>query len=267
MRYISDSQLGKVVALLPAIAALVACGSHDHAPPPDEQSTTLDVETHGRHGSLPTATASARSAGEGTLLIATRTSAPSYLGQVHVVARDAEGNVVAGADEEQDADAAGTAPGELPLALPSAADYSIELEARTTDPKPSECSAIVAPVSVTAGASARLQVLSWQCGERTGYVPPSADSTCYWLVDWLSVGQDSARVGEPVRLALQSSAQLAAAPQLRWAVEPASAGTFTDDGSGETTFRCAVSGSATLSVTVTQGDCVEQLSQPVACAR
>jgi hypothetical protein len=264
VRYISGNQLGKLVAIVPSLAVLVACGPQDHAPPPSEQATRLDVE--GRHASLPTATKT--SAGEeGTLLVATRTSAPSYLGQVHVVARDADGNIVAGADEERDTAATAGSPGDLSLALPVASDYRIELEARTTDPKPSECRAVVAPISVAAGASARLQVLSWHCGERTGYVPPSAESACYWLVDWLSVGQASALVGESVRLALRASAELATAPEVHWAVEPVSAGTFTDDASGETSFRCTASGLATLSVTVTQGDCVEQLSQPLACAR
>jgi hypothetical protein len=265
VRYISGNRLGQLAAIVPGLAVLlVACGPQDHAPPPSEQSTTLDVE--GRHARLPSATKTS-AAEEGTLLIATRTSAPSYLGQVHVVVRDADGNVVAGADEERDAAAPVTAPGDLSLALPAASDYRIELEARTTDPKPSECQAVVAPIGVAAGASARLQVLSWQCGERTGYVPPSAESACYWLVDWLSVGQASAHVGDSVRLALQTSAKLTAAPAVHWAVEPASAGAFTDDASGETSFRCAASGSAVVSVTVTQGDCIEQLSQPLACAR
>jgi hypothetical protein len=266
VRYISVKQLAKLGIAVPGIAVLVACGPQDHPPAAHEQSTTLDVGGRARQPSLPTTTTPSAAA-EGSLLIATRTSAPSYLGQVHVVARDADGKVVAGADEEQAVAATTTAPSDLSLALPAAADYRIELEARTIDPKPSECHGVVAPVSIAAGASARLQVLSWQCGERTGYVPPSADSACYWLVDWLSVGEAAPRGGEPVQLALQLSAELSAAPNVHWSAEPASAGTFTDDAASATSFSCAAEGPVTLSATVTQGDCVEQLTQPLACAR
>lgn len=255
------------MAATPLASALIACGPQDRAAPAEDASASLDVDARRRtHVVDGNATTEAR--GTGMLVIATRTGAPSYLGSVHAVARDSAGEVVAGADEDANADVSGTARGELSLVLPADESISVSLEAKTTAPTPSVCHAEVAQILVEADASARLQVLSWQCGERMGYVPPTVTSDCYWLVDWMSVARAAANAGEAVSVRIARSAELEAAPSVSWQAEPAAAGRFLEPQAPETSFVCASGGGAvSLSATVTLGDCVERLQQPIACAQ
>lgn len=266
MRYLE--RLLSVMAATPLAVALVACGSHDHPAPADGANAGLDVDAARRtHVVDPSGLAEAH--GVGTLVIATSSGAPSYLSSVHAVARDSAGEIVAGADTdantETDADA--IARGELSLLLPAGESIVVSLEAKTTDPEPSVCHAEIPELRVEADASARLQVLSWQCGERTGYVPPSSTSDCYWLVDWMSVARAAANVGEAVPVRVARSSELEDAPSVSWQVEPAAAGKFLKPQADETSFVCAAGGaSVSLSATVALGDCVERLQQTIACS-
>jgi hypothetical protein len=254
------------VAAIPLAAALVACGAPDHAAPADDASASLDADT-ARRAHVVDAGATNAARATGTLVIATRSEAPSYLGSVHAVARNSAGDVVAGADEDENADAAGTARGELSLSVPADESISISLEAKSTEQEPSVCHAEIAEVLVEADASARLQVLSWRCGERTGYVPPSTTSDCYWLVDWMSVARAAATAGEAIPVQVARATELEDTPSVVWQAEPVAAGQFLKPQSAETSFVCAPGGgSVSLSATVTLGDCVERLQQSIACS-
>lgn len=262
----SDARLKTLVAM--PLVALLACGPQDHPPPLDGAGVSVDTSRRPHVTSADDDAQQERDVtGEGTLVVATRSSSvPSFLGSVHVVARDAAGRVVAGADEDESVQEPGLARGQLSLALPAGRSYRIELGARTTDPVPAECHAVVEPIAVEPDAEGHLQVLSWQCGERLGYVPPSVDSQCYWLARWMSVAQSAQAAGEPVAVWLQPSDGLTA-PRVRWSVAPASAGFFSDPTASSTTFICGDEGeSATLSVSIEQGACVERLTQAIACA-
>jgi hypothetical protein len=250
----------------PLLAALVACGAPDHAAPAEDAGASLDVDA-ARRAHVVDAGATSAARPTGTLVIATRSEAPSYLGSVHAVARSSAGEVVAGADEDDNQDAAGAARGELSLSVPADESITISLEAKSTEQEPSVCRAEIAKVVVDADASARLQVLSWRCGKRTGYVPPSVTSDCYWLVDWMSVARAAATAGEAVPVQVARATDLEDTPSVVWQAEPVAAGEFLKPQAAETSFVCAPGGSSvSLSATVTLGDCIERLQQPIACS-
>lgn len=265
MRY--PGRFQSVTAIIPLTAALTGCGAPDHAAPAEDASASLDVDAARRAHVIDAGTTSAARA-TGTLVIATRSEAPSYLGSVHAVARNSAGEVVAGADEDESTGAAaGAARGELSLSVPADESVSISLEAKSSEQEPSVCHAEIAKVVVDADASARLQVLSWRCGEHIGYVPPSVNSDCYWLVDWMSVARAAATAGEAIGVQVARATDLDGAPSVAWQAEPIAAGQFLKPQAAETSFVCAPGGgSVSLSATVTLGDCVERLQQAIACA-
>ena len=200
------------------------------------------------------------------MLISTRADAPSYLTSISAVARDREGKVLAGAETLQPSAGSIREASQLALALPAGERFGLELHARTSDPKPAECEASVGSLAVEAGASAQLRMLAWRCAERTGYVPPSVDATCYWLVDWLSVAQSDASVGVEVRTRVQPSPALEREPTILWAAEPASVGHFIQPSAADTSFVCDEGGrEVILHVRADTGDCAEQLSVPFFC--
>ncbi|HVY27801.1 MAG TPA: hypothetical protein VHB79_14700 [Polyangiaceae bacterium] len=251
--------------MTPLAIALMACGAPEHAAPADDAGASIDVDAARRAQVEPSATRDARATG--TLVIATRGEAPSYLGSVHAVARNGAGEVVAGADEDENADVAGTARGELSLNVPAGESISIRLEAKSTEQEPSVCHAEIEDVLVQGAATAYLQVLSWRCGERTGYVPPRATSDCYWLVDWMSVARAAATAGEAIPVRVARATDLDSAPSVVWQAQPSAAGQFLKPEAAETSFVCASgSGSVSLSVTVTLADCVERLEQAIGCS-
>jgi hypothetical protein len=200
-------------------------------------------------------------AGQAVLLVSARTSVKSFLGALHAVVEDAEGRVVAGADEET-SDPEGSQQTELPLEVPAGSGYTLRLNATTADSQRATCRTSVGPLSLVDGATARVQILAWDCGDRTGYVPQTAQNDCYRLADWAFVGRTVAAVGEQVEGGVAASA----AATFRWSSAGPELGSFSAPEAAKTAFRCEAPGDELeLEVLLSDATCRQRVTQTVSC--
>jgi hypothetical protein len=254
----------QISSLVVLASALAGCGAeHDHYAPAGSSNAGQSLDAKDSGARLTPGGVTHGTSNVAKLVLSTRTSVESYLARVHAVVRDARGNVIAGAEEESST-TLGVVPAELELELPAGDDYSLSLDASTTDAMPTTCHAEVASLSVAADSRARLQVFSWQCGDETGYVPTTPDADCYWLADWLFVSRTSAPVGEPINVAAAGHDLAGQSVKFDWSASDA--GRFMAPREARTTFVCDASAEALpLTVQLDGGDCRQALSQTVSC--
>lgn len=207
---------------------------------------------------------------EGTLEISAGSGVMSFLGAIHAVVTDASGEVLGGADEEV-ANPELAEERKLRLVLRAGAGFTVSLRATTTDPEPSAalggCTASIAGLDVAAGATARAQVFSWDCGGVSGYVPSSVAADCYWLADWTLVTRTSAAVGE--RIAIKAAARGLGGnqPSFAWSAPNDDVGSFDSSTEPNAAFRCQAPAAAIpLTLSLSDGDCTQRVTQTVSCA-
>jgi hypothetical protein len=199
--------------------------------------------------------------GEAVLLVRTQTSVKSFLGAVHGVVEDAEGRVVAGADEESSNPEANQNR-ELSLQLPAGSDYILKLSATSADANPTTCRTSVGPLSLVEGTAARVDVLAWDCGDQTGYVPQVVTNDCFGLADWAFVGRTRAAVGEQI----DSSVAARGPARYRWSSAAPELGSFSAPEAAQTAFRCEAPGDALpLEVVLEDATCQQRVTQTVSC--
>jgi len=198
---------------------------------------------------------------EAELLVRARTRVTSFLGTTHAVVEDAEGSIVAGADEDS-SNPEPSQESQLSLRLPAGSGYTLKLSATTSDEHPTTCRASVGPLSVRGGSTARVQVLAWDCGEKVGYVPETLENDCYWLADWAFVDRTSAAVGERI----QGGVAASGSARYRWSSPAPELGDFTAQDAARINFRCEAPGEKlTLQVTLSEGGCEQHVTQTVSC--
>jgi hypothetical protein len=192
------------------------------------------------------------------------TDVTSYLGSLHAIVESADGRVVGGADEEVAAPASATARG-LSLVLPAGDGYTVRLTAATADAQPTTCRASVAGLRVEAGATARAQIFSWDCGAVTGYVPSARDGDCPWLADWSFVTRTSAALGDLIAVGVAGHDLDGNLPVFTWST-PSTAGGFDDSTAAQTSFRCqAADDKLALTVALSAAGCEQRVTQTVSC--
>lgn len=242
-----------------------AHGEHYGAPEQDSTKGTVPGSTGRQEPPSAVGDASVRRAdakdGEAMLLVRTQTSVKSFLGGVHAVVEDAKGRVVAGADQET-SDPEGSQDGELRLQLPADSGYTLRLSAASADMPPTTCRTSVGPLSLVEGTAARVQILAWDCGDQTGYVPQVLTNDCYWLADWAFVGRTHAAVGEQIEGAVAARGPA----KYRWSSVGPELGGFSAPEAAETAFRCEAPGDElTLEVLLSDADCQQRVTQTVSC--
>jgi hypothetical protein len=215
-------------------------------------------------GSAPAADR-ADAATEGTLEINAGGDVTSFLGAIHAVVIDASGEVLGGADEEV-ADPELAQERTLHLALPAGEGFTVSLTATTTDPRPSTCTASITALDITAGATARAQVFSWDCGGVSGYVPSSVTPDCYWLADWTLVTRTSAAVGDVIAVAAAARGLRGNQPSFNWSTPNDDLGSFDSRTARAANFRCQSPAVAIpLTLSLSDGDCTQHVTQTVSC--
>ena len=217
------------------------------------------------HDSASTPTSADAEPTEGTLEINAGSDVMSFLGAIHAVVTDASGEVLGGADEEV-ANPELAQERNLRLVLPAGEGFKVSLSATTTDPQPSSCIATIAALDVVAGATARAQVFSWDCGGVSGYVPSSIASDCHWLADWTLVTRTSAAVGERIAVKAAARGLSSSAPRFRWEAPSDDVGSFDSPSEPSATFRChAAAAAIPLTLSLSDGDCTQRVTQSVSC--
>lgn len=252
---------------LASAAFLVCCGGgvEPYAAAPAEQAKSLAAgDQDVRAGSPSVELDGAR--GEGALAIAVGGAVPSFLGAVHAVVTDVDGRVIGGVDEDV-ADPEQISERRLALPLPAGEGYRLRLTATTSDPQPTTCRAAIDAFSVAAGATARLQVFSWDCEGVVGYVPTTAEpSDCSWLTDWAFVARTSASVGERIEVAAAAHDAEGKPARLRWSTPTPALGEFASPEATQTTFQCRSAGEdLALELVASDGQCAQHTRQLVAC--
>jgi hypothetical protein len=256
----SSSLLGLALVSL----VLVACGGDArYAPPLDPRGTNAQTEGEAEAEAQPARPGASERAPQAELegvldVIGDQPEVPSFLGALHAVAYDASGRVIGGADAES------TTGTRLSLVLPAGTGYRLELSSETLDAAHQRCRARIEPLRIAAGAVGRVQVLAWECGDRTGYVPRAVSSDCYWLADWAFVARISAPVGEVIDVRAvrhDSTASLA----VHWSATSPNHGGFEDPEAAETSFRCGAKGALALTAAFTDGACEQRITQAVDC--
>jgi hypothetical protein len=250
---------------LSGTAFLLGCsgGGESHAPAPSQSVPSLAAAQPGDTAAKAPWLRSATQ-GEGVLELVAATDVTSYLGSLHAVVENADGRVVGGADEEIATPASAAARG-LSLVLPAGDDYTVSLTAATADAQPTTCRALVAGLRVEAGATARAQIFSWNCGDVTGYVPSARDGDCLWLADWSFVTRTSAALGDLITVAAAGHDLGGRVPAFRWSTA-SDRGSFENPTVARTSFRCQVADEKlALTVALSAAGCEQRVTQTVSC--
>ncbi|HYJ09287.1 MAG TPA: hypothetical protein VEX18_09760, partial [Polyangiaceae bacterium] len=122
---------------------LFGCGAPEHfAPPPESSASGEAAPLEPEFATGETREREPAMLGEGLLEIATRSSGPSFLGSTHCVVEDAEGRVVAGADEES-GEGSESQVSQLSLLLPAGEAYTLRLTASIEDARSTICRATI----------------------------------------------------------------------------------------------------------------------------
>ena len=243
---------------------LVGCGglADPSAPAPSQAPPVAAGQATETPSARPAAPAQGRA--EGMLEVSAGVNVKSFLGAIHAVVRDAAGQVVGGADEEV-ADPEAARERSLALSLPAGDDFSVSLSATTADSQPTTCHASIGSLRIDAGATARVQVFSWDCGGVSGYVPALEQSDCYWLADWAFVTRTTAAVGELIGVSAAARDLQGKPAQLSWSTTLPDHGTFTAPEAASTSFRCEAAGAIDLTALATDGDCAQAVTQTISC--
>lgn len=201
---------------------------------------------------------------EGLLQVSTAGSVQSYLTSLRATVVSADGAVVAGVEQGMGTPRAGDV-SELSLLLPAGEGYELRLVAAAED-ESATCRATVGPLRVEADAIAEVQVLAWDCGGATGYVPTEPDDDCFWLAEWSSVSRTSALVGEDIRVAAAGHEPDGDRARFAWTTSAPALGRFAEPDAPSTSFRCQAEGDAvSLNLTVSDGSCRRELSHRISC--
>ncbi|HEX2871876.1 MAG TPA: hypothetical protein VHP33_11480 [Polyangiaceae bacterium] len=240
---------------------------------PEASSPTSASGSPSLSGPPPAATRADPAPTEGTLEIDAGGDVMSFLGAIHAVVTDASGDVRGGADEEA-ANPELAQERSLRVVLPAGEGLTVSLTATASALQPSTepsaalglCTARITALDVAAGATARAQVFSWDCGGVSGYVPSSAAADCYWLADWTLVTRTSAAVGERIAVKAAARGLNGNQPSFHWSAPNDDVGTFDSPSEPNAAFRCqAPSAAVPLSLSLSDGDCTQTVTQVVAC--
>ena len=238
-------------------------GAESYAPPPSQSAPSLAAAQPGAAAHAPRPASA--TPGEGVLELVAATDVTSYLGSLHATVESADGRVVGGADEEVAVPASATARG-LSLVLPAGDDYTVSLTAATADAQPTTCRASVAGLRVEAGATARAQIFSWDCGDVTGYVPSAREGDCTWLADWSFVTRTSAALGDLITVSAAGHDLDGNLPDFTWSAASPDRGSFTKPAAAQTSFRCqAADEKLALTVALSAAGCEQRVTQTVSC--
>jgi len=250
-----------------SVVFLAGCGgvADPYAPAPDQalpvaagQASEAEGPSHGG------APKPARVRTEGVLEISAGTNVKSFLGAIHAVVTDAAGQVVGGADEEV-ANPELAQDRSLALSLPAGEGFSVSLSATTADSQPTTCRARIGSLRVEAGATARVQVFSWDCGGVSGYVPALEQPDCYWLADWSFVTRTRAAVGDLIGVSAAARDPSGNPTQVSWSTSSPARGIFATPEAATTSFRCTAAGDLDLTALANDGECAQAVTQTVSC--
>lgn len=242
-------------------AFLLCCGAADdpYAPAP-----SFRPDAPGGSGRLNASAVAADAPFDSVLEISAGTNVRSFLGAIHAVVTNAAGEVVGGADEEV-ANPALAQDRSLALVLPSGDGFNVRLSATTADSRPTICRAAIDSLRLEAGATARVQVFSWDCGGVSGYVPAVAQPDCYWLADYAFVTRTSAIVGELIGVRAAAHDAQGNPAQLSWSSTLPARGSFADPAAAHTSFRCEAAGNLDVIALANDGECTQAVTQTVSC--
>lgn len=246
---------------LTSAAFLVGCGgvADPYAPAPNQAPPVAAGQA--REAPSGSTTTSARGRAEGRLEIS---AGKSFLGAIHAVVTDAAGQVIGGADEEQ-ASPELAHDRSLAFLLPAAEGLRVSVSATTADSQPTTCRASIGALRVEAGATARVQVFSWDCGGVAGYVPALEQPDCYWLADWSFVTRTRAAVGALIGVSAAARDLQGNPTQLSWSTTRPDRGTFAEPESATTSFRCTAPGELDITALASDGDCAQAVTQTISC--
>lgn len=246
-------------------AFLFGCsGGHSYVSPAGSNLTSPAGSASLQESASPAALAGAEPT-EGTLEIDAGGEVPSFLGAIHAVVIDASGEVLGGADEEV-ANPELARERNLRLVLPAGEGFTVRLTAAGTDAQPSACTASIPALDITAGATARAQVFSWDCDGVSGYVPSRVTADCYWLADWTLVTRTSAAVGDVIAVAAAARGLSGQQPTFNWSVSSGALGTFDTPTAQHAAFRCQAAAAAVpLVLSLSEGGCTQRVTQTVSC--
>jgi hypothetical protein len=256
---------GRLLAFVSAAFLFGCSGAVESYASPDGSSPTSPSGSAPLQESAPAAARADAEPTEGTLEIDAGGEVRSFLGSIHAVVTDASGEVLGGADEEV-ANPELAQERSLRVVLPAGEGFTVNLTASATDAPPSRCTARITALDVAAGATARAQVFSWDCGGVSGYVPSSVAADCYWLADWTLVSRTSATVGE--RIAVKSAARglRGNQPSFSWSAPNDDVGSFDSSTEPNAAFRCQAAAAAVpLTLSLSDGDCTQRVTQTVTC--
>lgn len=253
----------RLFALTSAVFLLCCGGVADPAAPAPSQAPPIAA---GQGSATPGARAPepAQERTEGVLEISAGVNVKSFLGAIHAVVSNTAGQVVGGADEEV-ANPELAQDRSLALSLPAGEGFSVSLSATTADSQPTTCRASIGSLRIDAGATARVQVFSWDCGGVSGYVPALQQGDCYWLADWAFVTRTTAAVGELIGVSAAARDLQGKPAQLSWSTTLPDHGTFTAPEAATTSFRCEAAGAIDLTALATDGDCAQAVTQTISC--
>jgi hypothetical protein len=252
--------------LLLGATLLVACGSEPdlHAPAADDGAPRAPELSRSRPSGTDEAPSSLAplAPDEARLSITARSALRRQLDVIHYVVRSADGDVIAGGEDE--AAEGGAQDRSLSLVLPAGEGLELELTTTTRGAEDSTCSAAVGPIDITAGSNASYQVFVWRCDGAPGAEAPEPE--CYWLADWFGVTRTRAAVGERIGLSAAGHDAYGAPAEFAWSTPSPATGRFDDEHAAETSFRCAAESVALpLGLALSDGRCKKELSALVAC--
>ena len=248
-------------------ASLIGCGGgmEPYAPAGSEREPAPLEGGKSPSRALGQATAAASAPAAGLLDVSTAAGVMSYLSAVHAVVRDAQNQVVGGADSEASGAPDDTAR-QLSLVLPAGSDYTLSLAATNDATAPAGCTASIGPLSIEGAATASVQVFAWHCGDVTGYVPSDASDAYPWLADWMFVTRTSAAIGELIGVSAAGHDATGKPAQFTWSAAASAPGAFVEPTAATTSFRCqAAAEQIPLTVTLSDGVHTQQVTQTVAC--
>jgi hypothetical protein len=204
--------------------------------------------------------AGAAAAAEGFISVTARSSFAQGLGSLHYVVSDRFGDFVTSGYNE--VSGVGDADRKLLLKLAPGDGYKLALTSTTAGQQPTTCTAALGPFAIEAGAAASYQVFVWQCDE----APKAPVDECYWLVDWAGATRTSAAVGDVIGLSASAHDAQGNPARVTWSAPAASAGEFSDERAGETSFRCLTpAAKVPLKVSMNDGVCSREFTQTVSC--
>lgn len=255
----------RLLALVSAAFLFGCSGGGESYSSPAESRATSPSGSDSLQESAPAAAHADAERTEGTLEIDAGGGVMSFLGAIHAVVTDASGNVLGGADEDV-ANPELAQERSLRVALPAGEGFTVRLSATTADAQPSTCTARITALDVAAGATARAQVFSWDCGGVSGYVPPSVAADCYWLADWTLVARTSASVGQRISVKSAARGLRGNKPSFSWSTPNDDVGSFDSPTAPNAAFRCQAAAAAIpLSLSLSDGDCTQTVTQLIAC--